>query len=305
MTRLESDIQDNLYWCKVADNKGIVVKRRLYPFTSENISGYIKEFILKNKSLLTIGSSGDQAINAILHGCKDVTIYDIVPETRYYYFLKVAALLSLSKEEYLKFFRLVHFNGWDDNPDVFNYEFFNKLRPTLRALDYDSFLFFDCLFSSYSGKTIRRVLFCDDEDTTQTIIKCNNYLQSDSLYDETKSKIKKVEPSFIIGDIFDMDNSRSYDNIWLSNVPAWYGKEEEIKKLLDVTYPNLNDEGKMLFSYLFAIRAPFTPDMSPVYNIEAMKKILSSYDSSIIEFDGVSSGFHDKDGAIILTKTKK
>ena len=36
----------------------------IYKFTTENISGYIKEFDFKNKSLLTVGSSGDQVINA-------------------------------------------------------------------------------------------------------------------------------------------------------------------------------------------------------------------------------------------------
>lgn len=35
----------------------------LYPFTTENISGYINNFDLSNKTLLTVGSSGDQIIN--------------------------------------------------------------------------------------------------------------------------------------------------------------------------------------------------------------------------------------------------
>lgn len=36
----------------------------LYPFTTENINGYIDLFNLKDKSLLILGSSSDQAINA-------------------------------------------------------------------------------------------------------------------------------------------------------------------------------------------------------------------------------------------------
>lgn len=50
---------------------------RPYPFTTENISGYVKEFDLNNKSLLTLGSSGDQVINASLFNCKDIHVVDI------------------------------------------------------------------------------------------------------------------------------------------------------------------------------------------------------------------------------------
>ena len=56
---------------------------KLYSFTTENIKDYISSFDLNNKSLLTVGSSADQAINAILNGCKDVTIMDINPFVKY------------------------------------------------------------------------------------------------------------------------------------------------------------------------------------------------------------------------------
>lgn len=56
---------------------------RPYPFTTENISGYIKEFDLKNKSLLTLGSSGDQVINAALFNCRNIHVIDICPFTKF------------------------------------------------------------------------------------------------------------------------------------------------------------------------------------------------------------------------------
>lgn len=61
---------------------------RIYPFTTENIAGYINLFNLDNKSLLTVGSSGDQVINASLFNCQDQTVIDINPFTRYYFYLK-------------------------------------------------------------------------------------------------------------------------------------------------------------------------------------------------------------------------
>ena len=54
-----------------AFNKGF---NQIYPFATENISGYIDKFDLKDKSLLTVGSSGDQVINAILYGCKKISV---------------------------------------------------------------------------------------------------------------------------------------------------------------------------------------------------------------------------------------
>ena len=52
---------------------------KIYPFTTENISGYINYFDFQNKSLLTVGSSFDQVLNAYMCGVRDITLYDINP----------------------------------------------------------------------------------------------------------------------------------------------------------------------------------------------------------------------------------
>ena len=54
---------------------------KVYPFTTEEISGYFKYLNLKDKSVLTVGSSGDQAFNAIYYGARKVTLFDINPNT--------------------------------------------------------------------------------------------------------------------------------------------------------------------------------------------------------------------------------
>lgn len=77
----------------------------IYPFTTENISGYIDNFNLKDKSLLTVGSSGDQVINAILKGCKDTTLLDINPYTKLYYYLKAASIITLNLDGFMRFLR--------------------------------------------------------------------------------------------------------------------------------------------------------------------------------------------------------
>lgn len=59
----------------LGDDLGIGNFINIYPFTTENIAGYINEFELKDKSLLTVGSSGDQVINAALYDCQDITLF--------------------------------------------------------------------------------------------------------------------------------------------------------------------------------------------------------------------------------------
>ena len=115
---------------------------QIYPFATENISGYINEFELKNKSLLTVGSSGDQAINAILYGCQDISVLDVNPYTKFYYYLKISSILNLELEEFMTFLRFKDYpNVFKDNNFVFNKELYNKVKSTLRLLNYESYLF--------------------------------------------------------------------------------------------------------------------------------------------------------------------
>ena len=51
--------------------------QEVYPFTTEVISGYFKEIDFKDKDVMTLGSSSDQAFNALLLGAKKITVYDI------------------------------------------------------------------------------------------------------------------------------------------------------------------------------------------------------------------------------------
>ena len=87
----------------------------IYSFTNENISSYIPFFDLKNKSLLTVGSSCDQVLNASYSGCEDITVCDVCSLTKYYYYLKIASLLELNRDEFLKFL-CETYNGIEKNP---------------------------------------------------------------------------------------------------------------------------------------------------------------------------------------------
>ena len=105
----------------------------IYSFTNENISSYIPFFDLKNKSLLTVGSSCDQAINASFMGCEDITIYDLSPLVKYYYYLKIASLLSLDREDFLRFLCKSKCDGRIKlNASLFSRVYFEKVKQTLK-----------------------------------------------------------------------------------------------------------------------------------------------------------------------------
>ena len=122
-----SNAIDRCKYIKVEDG----MLQKIYPFTTENISGYIDKFNLKDKSLLTVGSSGDQVINAILKGCKDITLLDINPYTKFYYYLKVASILTLNLDEFMAFLRYKDYpEVFVDNKNVFNIETWNKVKTS-------------------------------------------------------------------------------------------------------------------------------------------------------------------------------
>ena len=126
---------------------------QIYPFTTENIAGYIDCFDLQDKSLLTVGSSGDQIINAALKGTKNITLLDINPYAKYYYYLKASGILELSLTEFNEFFRYNdHPKVFKYNKKVFNKDSYKKLKSTLKSLNKDSYLFWDELYYSCGSK---------------------------------------------------------------------------------------------------------------------------------------------------------
>ena len=224
----------------------------LYPFTTENINGYLPHFMLKNKSLLTVGSSSDQVFNAIEKGCQDITVVDICSFTKEYYELKKAALLSLPLEEYLDFFtmpqRKTIFHKKKD--PTFTKERYQVLRDALSCEE--SFAFWEELTSLFPMELIRNNLFINDNHPKEINQKTNSYLLDDNHFKQTREKILEVNPSFQTGNIFQIDFNRKFDNIWLSNLFD-YGLNKEAAKNIDQLIEQLNDKGKILLYYLYAV----------------------------------------------------
>jgi len=257
----------------------------IYPFTTENISCYINEFDLNNKSLLTVGSSGDQVINAALNNCKDIEVVDICPFNKYYFYLKKVAMMLLDYEEFQYFFCYYDFpkTFLYNNKHVFSKDIYSKLKELLRLIDYESFLFWEELFSCYDRIKIRKELFKSDEDKIHILKQSNSYLNDEDSFNECKSKIKNINPKFMTSDIRNIKLERNYDNIWLSNI-GQYLKLEELKKVVDNLSNNLNDEGKMLVSYLYrTVKSSRYNGKSPeIFNLNKVFELFKEYNIELV-----------------------
>ena len=314
---MNKELEEALYTAKERCEGNIILDEasmngfeEIYPFTTENIAGYIDYFDLQDKSLLTVGSSGDQIINAAFKRAKDITLLDINPYAKYYYYLKAAGILELNLTDFNEFFR------YNDYPKVFKYNkkvfdkaSYKKLKSTLKSLDNDSYLFWDELFDMYQPDHIRFSLFSNDEYGTSVLGKSNLYLQSENTYDETKTKLKELRPEFINEDIFKSNLTKNYDNIWLSNI-ACYLYQDKIKGMTDKFSDKLAVDGKLLISYLYSIdmNTEYDDDWSPIYDLKNDLELLKEYSPIFHFFKGVNGIKHNdddiKDSVLIYQKKK-
>lgn len=234
----KKDLVDKL----VSDIKYKFTFDTLYPFATENINAYIDNFNLLDKSLLTVGSSGDQMINAITLGCKNITSIDICPLTEMYYYLKMASLIGLDRKNYINFLsRLSVF--------PFNKRYFNEIKEILKALNFDSYELWDYIFNSLSKSEIYRLLRTDINFYDPDIILFNRYLSNDELYEQAKKDVLNTAISFVEDDIISFDLNSTFDNIWLSNVGQYM--ETEFVSLVEKMTKILNSNGKMLLFYSY------------------------------------------------------
>lgn len=165
----------------------------VYLFTTENISGYIKELDLNGKSLLTLGSSLDQAYNALLMGASQIDVFDINVNVEKFHKVKSKLILTYPRKDLYKQVSAAGFsnNGYNTGKDSFidniylhNDENYELLRSKLLE-DRISFIngnIFD-IGDSLDGKTYDRMIL-------------SNVIQYLELYSINKNKYQVLKNMF-------------------------------------------------------------------------------------------------------------
>lgn len=267
----------------------------VYDFTTENMAYYLNNFDLENKNLFTVGSSGDQVLNAIVKGCLDITLADINPFSYHYLNLKRSSIIALCKEE----FEAYLISGRDDSAKYFfSKEIYNKVKEKLKVINEDSLYFWNYLYNNFDDYLIGYILF-QSYDSYNEIKEFNLYLNNNDLYNLLQDRIKYAKINFINKNIYrikEYEIEKEYDNIILSNIYDYNNKLYKFikfKKCLNKYINLLSDNGTMLVTYLH--------DISKKDKLEKFKKkgIVEDYDiKKIVNENG------RVDSAIIYQKKK-
>lgn len=211
----------------------------IYKFSNESIIDYQKYLKNRNNAFI-VTASGDQILNSILEGTTNITSCDVSRFPKYFFELKKAAILSLSKDEYLDFFLK------DDNyDDILNDDIYDNIRNNMCDEDRE---FWDGLFQFFEGGEIyNSSLFSHEIVTPQLVISRNSYLQ-DNNYIKLQSNIEKTNINHQIGNVRDiiLNEKKEYDLVNLSSIIYYYNGN--YKELLESI--KLSDEG-IILTYLY------------------------------------------------------
>lgn len=218
----------------------------IYSFTNENLDKVYEKTYLKNKRAMVIGSSIDQVIYAILHGCKDITSIDGNPLTQPYGELKLAAIKNLEFEEFIDYF---------SKCNILNYKCYWKVCHDLSPY---ARLFWDEIMLSVEtnpkGNRLLRYLLFQNGGHCFENKKGLDYYKYKSVYNRIKENLKDTRIKFIVADFsefYDMLDGK-YGLMLLSNIKDYVDEKDFFDVVNKLHRDKLDNRGKMQIYYDFA-----------------------------------------------------
>lgn len=186
---------------------------RLYSYSTEITEDYLENFDFKETRIITVGSSGDQVLTYALAGSKDITIMDANPLTPFFINLKIAAVKTLSMEEFSSFFKQ------ENSREFMSFKTYAKIRENL---DDKTKVFWDKLYDDEIQDKIFHFYTSAKEDSKPP------FLASKENYEKLKSQIDDVEINFHYADLstFHENAEGEYELIDLSNIYTYVSKEK-------------------------------------------------------------------------------
>lgn len=209
----------------------------IYRTSNERICDYI-EYLKNKKKMLSVIASGDQILNSILVNSFNIDAFDISTFPKYFLKLKMAAVMALSKKDYLNFICNENVNEEEA------FDLYYEVRP---YLDNETKDFWDGLLNYFDLSEIYdSLLFSSEQASSNQMISYNPYLQNKN-YQELQSKLNYAKIKYLTGDISTMPLQDSYDLVNLSNI-IYYLEYKTFQRTLDRI--NLNNQGTII-SYLY------------------------------------------------------
>ena len=180
----------------------------------------LNKYFKDKLDLLTVISSSDQLLNAILMGTVNIDAFDISNFPKYYMYLKLGALASLDRSDYLDFF----YNATGDS-EKYDDMYFDAIKNNLPS-DIESF--WTSLINFYDWPDITfSSLFSGEVVSENTAVLKNIYLEKEN-YSKMKDLIKNVNINTFEGDILTLVDKldNKYDVVYLSNIMNYVAKDK-------------------------------------------------------------------------------
>ena len=238
----------------------------IYRGTTEYICKSSYQNALRNRiRILSVIASGDQIINSILLGSKDIECFDISRFPKYYLMLKIAAIKSLSWQQYLDFFfdntcsksfidkvNMIFDSITKKNSKLFNEKSYYKLYSYLSI---EAQEFWDSLFEIFSPfEIVNSRLFIKNAPhlSTKDVMCYNNPYLDIQNYRKLKKQLADISIKYYQGNIFDLvsHDMTEFDLVNLSNIIDCYDGDKLLQKYKELVESIPLSNNGIVLSYL-------------------------------------------------------
>lgn len=223
---------------------------KIYSMTTENIYGFLRNYDLKDKKILTVAGSGDQRLNAYFMGAKEVTCFDINPLSLLQLKLKDSAINTINFEKFVKFFG-IYSHRYSDYYQALDSRIFEEFK---QFIDDDTFYFFNYIINECQNFDFKDIYFYF-ENNLNLLQKINNFLDP-SNYITLRKIIENKDIPFINSDVDNLSkelNGEKYDMILLSNISDYMYDLSKYREVIDNLIDNLNMYGILQVGYIYSI----------------------------------------------------
>lgn len=264
----------------------------IYPFTSENIAGYMNDLDLIGKKVITVTGSTDHILNAILQGTTKITTFDINPLTKPYMDLKISAVKNLFYEDFIQF---LLFEG-SMNLD---YNIISSLDMSNQS---KTFWLEQLSKFNNNGIELRNSsLFNTKYFNPNSKLWQNLYLEK-SKFNLLKRQLQDVSINFIRTSLKDLKIEDDYDYMFLSNISDYLNlmyEGDELRKYRDLLSEFKKRVNTIYFAYLYDIG-----NSNPRTEIDDLRKVSEIFpEFEQVEFKSALEGsLHDKKDSVLILK---
>lgn len=220
-----------------------------YMWTNEKMNLYPKDNY-KGKNVLTVTSSADHILNAVLNGADNIDAFDINLYSKYIAALKIAMIRKYDYDSFSNFINSFNKTGRFDS----NCKKTNFLYDIQEYLTEKEMNFWLC----YQRLIFQKKLNFDDIIYLTGDFRNNLYYER-KFYKELKQKLKNTNINYIDSDILNIKEhtNRFYDVIFLSNIIEYVLPSntkvsiDRYNKLIN-TLDSILNIGGVLYGYIFS-----------------------------------------------------